>query len=76
MVTTITTDPVGGAAYAAYTCVAAGCPAPSSEARDSLERVKVIWSPTAAGDLVVSLDQLKFVDLQGNTVDVDVSVQR
>ena len=40
----------------------------------SLERVTVRLQPTTAGHLVVSLDQLKFVDLQGNTVDVDVPV--
>jgi CSLREA domain-containing protein len=74
VVTTITTDPVGGAAYSAYTCLAAGCPAPSSAGRGALDLVKVRLQPLAAGHVVVSFDQLKFVDLHGRSVDVDVPV--
>jgi hypothetical protein len=70
--TTVTTDPVGGAAYAAYTCLASGCPASSPGDRAALERVQVRIEPLQAGHHTISFEQLKFVDLQGRSVSVDV----
>ncbi|MEP7115352.1 MAG: cohesin domain-containing protein, partial [Ilumatobacteraceae bacterium] len=75
VVTTITTGPGGGAAYSAYTCLASGCPAGGGAAgRSALDGVTVRIQPLLAGHHVVSFDQLKFVDLQGRSVDVDVPV--
>jgi CSLREA domain-containing protein len=75
VVTTITSGPAGGVAYSAYTCLASGCPARSSaDGRNALEHVTVRIEPLEAGRHVVTFDQLKFVDLRGRSVDVDVPV--
>ncbi|MEY2444322.1 MAG: hypothetical protein QOE00_902, partial [Ilumatobacteraceae bacterium] len=73
VVTTITDAPAGGIAYAAYTCRAAGCPADDASASQAaLQRQQVRIEPLQAGRYTVSFDQLKFVDLQGHAVGVDV----
>ena len=75
VVSRVTTGPAGGAAFAAYTCVTSGCPAPNAAAaRNALEHVTVRIEPTMAGHLIVTLNPMKFVDLQGNSVDVNVPV--
>ena len=48
VVTTMTTEPVGGMAYSEYTCVTSGCPAgDAAAARRALERVKIRIAPLA-----------------------------
>src|SRR3954447_16297999 len=75
VVSRLTTDPVGGVAFASYTCTVAGCPAGDAvAARDALDHITIRLTPLTAGRLTVSLDQLKFVDLSGRSVDVDVPV--
>jgi CSLREA domain-containing protein len=75
VVSTLTTDPIGGVAFATYTCTVAGCPkADATAARDAIEHITVRLTPLTAGRLTVSLDQLKFVDLSGRSVDVAVPV--
>src|SRR4051794_24837704 len=76
VVSTLTTDPAGGVAFASYTCEIAGCPAADAVAgRDALEHITIRLTPLAGGPLTVSLDQFKFVDLSGRSVNVDVPVR-
>src|SRR3954447_23011153 len=64
VVSTLTSDPIGGGAFASYTCTVAGCPAGDAvAARDALDHITIRLTPLTAGRLTVSLDQLKFVDL-------------
>src|SRR3954471_3081527 len=75
VMTTLATNPTGGVAFAAYTCTVTGCPAADPvAARNALEHITIRLTPLVAGPLTVSLDQLKFVDLSGRSVDVDVPV--
>src|SRR3954471_4761152 len=73
VMTTLATNPTGGVAFAAYTCTVTGCPAADPvAARNALEHITIRLTPLTEGPLTVSLDQLKFVDLSGRSVDVDV----
>ena len=75
VVSTLTTDPAGGVAFATYTCTVSGCPTGDPAAgRNALEHITIRLTPLAEGPLTVSLDQLKFVDVGGRSVDVDVPV--
>jgi CSLREA domain-containing protein len=75
VMTTLATNSTGGVAFAAYTCTVTGCPAADPvAARNALEHITIRLTPLVAGPLTVSLDQLKFVDLSGRSVDVDVPV--